>query len=87
MNNAIRAFLTTLLNQRIIGGKHTPEEKIIKSKTRWLDKQEKKEFNKEYKQLINEEIVLKVKKRTGKAYDWHISLNPKKVQEIIRWLE
>ncbi|KYK25415.1 hypothetical protein AYK26_06115 [Euryarchaeota archaeon SM23-78] len=77
----------TMLNQRIIGGKHTPENKIIKSKTKWLDKKEKKEFQKEYKELIKQGVMIRVKKRTGKGSDWHISLNSKKVNEVMRWLE
>ena len=86
MNRAIKALLTTLLNQKIIGAKHTIENRIIKSKTKYLEKQEKKDFTKEYKQLINNNIIIRIKKRTGKGKDWHISLNAKKVQEIIRWL-
>jgi len=87
MNRAIKALLMTMLNQRIIGGKHTPENKIIKSKTKWLDKKEKKEFQKEYKELIKQGVMIRVKKRTGKGSDWHISLNSKKVNEVMRWLE
>ncbi|MBW2990659.1 hypothetical protein KY348_03055 [Candidatus Woesearchaeota archaeon] len=86
MNQAIQALLTTLLNQRIIGGKHTVEHRIIKSKTKYLGKQERKEFSKEYKELVKEGIIIRAKKRTGKGYDWHISLNAKKVREVIRWL-
>ena len=49
MNKAIIALLTTLLNQRKIGGNHIPEKLIISSKTRWLNKGEKRDFKREYK--------------------------------------
>lgn len=87
MNRAIKALLMSMLNQKIIGGKHTVEDRIIKSKSKWLDKKEKKEFEKEYKELVKQEAIIRMKKRTGKRYDWHISLNAKKVNEMIRWLE
>ena len=32
MNEALKAILQTMLSKRIIGGKHTPEEKLIRSK-------------------------------------------------------
>lgn len=86
MNQAIKAMLMTMLNQRIIGGKHTVENRIIKSKTRYLGKQERKDFSKQYKELVKEGIIIRAKKRAGRGYDWHISLNAKKVQEVIRWL-
>jgi hypothetical protein len=87
MNKAIKALLTTLLNQRKIGGNHIPEELIISSKTRWLNKDERRDFKREYKELINSQTILKVKKRTGKGFDWHISLNPKSVEEVLRITE
>lgn len=86
MNRAINALLMTLLNQRIIGGRYAVEHRIIKAKTRWLDRKERKEFEKEYKELVNQGIIIRAKKRTGKGYDWHISLNPKRVDEVTRWL-
>jgi len=81
MNKAIKALLTTLLSQRKIGGNHAPEKHLLVSKTRWLSKPEKKGFEKEYKELINNQTILRTKKRTGKGFDWHISLNPKSVKE------
>ncbi|MDP3640171.1 MAG: hypothetical protein Q8R53_03140 [Nanoarchaeota archaeon] len=82
MNAALKALLQTLLNKRCIGGKHTPEEKLIKSKIRWLEPQERKEFEKEYKQMINESIISRSKKMTGKGSDWHVSLNPRTLKEL-----
>jgi hydroxymethylpyrimidine/phosphomethylpyrimidine kinase len=86
MNKAIRALLTTLLNQKKIGSSHIPEHKLITAKTQWLNKEEKKEFEKEYKQLKNEQILLCSKKRTEKGFDWHISLNPKRLKEVYEQL-
>lgn len=82
MNEGLRGLLLTLLNRRYIGGKHTPEEKSIRSKIKWLGSHEQKEFEKEYKQLVNEGIILRSKKMTGKGSDWHISLNPRTLKEL-----
>lgn len=82
MNSALRAIINHMLNNRIIGEKHTPEKILIVSRTKWLNKDERKEFKKEYETLIKSSIILRAKKRTGKGYDWHISINPKKIGEI-----
>jgi hypothetical protein len=82
MNKALRAIINHMLNNRIIGEKHIPEKRIIKSRTKWLNKEERKEFKTEYEALIKNNIIFRTKKRTGKDYDWHISLNPRKLQEI-----
>ncbi|MBW2994901.1 hypothetical protein KY312_00975 [Candidatus Woesearchaeota archaeon] len=86
MNNALRAVLMFLLNKRYIGGKHTLEDKLVKSKIKWLGAKERSEFKKEYKKLLNEGIILRAKKRTGKGSDWHICLNPRKLQYLIEML-
>ena len=65
-----------------MGGKHTPEEKLIKSKTKWLEADKVREFEKEYKQIVNEGIILRSKKMTGKGSDWHVSLNPRTLKEL-----
>lgn len=82
MHAATRAILLTLLNKRYIGGRHTPEDKIVQQKIRYLSKEEKKIFGQEYKRLVNEQFLLREKKRTKGDYDWHISLNPKKLKQI-----
>ena len=87
MNNALRAILISMFNKRIIGGSHTPENKLIVSKTKWLNKKEINQFEKEYKQIINNKIIIRLKKRTKKSSDWHISLNPKKLKELSELLE
>ncbi len=82
MNPSLRAMISLMLNKRIIGRKHTPEEKMIRSKTKWLQREEYNEFQKEYRDAINNQLILKIKKRTGKGSDWHISLNPKRLKEL-----
>jgi hypothetical protein len=85
MNRALEAVLITMLNRRYIGGRHTNEEQLIKAKTRWCV--ERSGFESEYKTLINEGYIIKLKKRTGKGSDWHISLNPRKLRELKQLLE
>ena len=87
MEPALKALLMTLMNKRIIGGRHTPEKKIIKSKTRWLTKSEKRQFDKQYKELINLNIIIKQMKRTKKDSDYHIALNPAKLREMYELIE
>lgn len=87
MNNAIHALLTTMLNKRYIGAKHTPEKKILAAKTRYLDSNSKKEFQKEYKELVNLGIIIRERKRTGKANDWHISLQARKLPFVYELLQ
>lgn len=82
MENALRALLLFMLSKRYIGGKHTPEKKAIKLKTKWLSSEEVKEFNREYKQMINDGFFMKTKKKTGKGTSWHLSLNPRRIKEL-----
>ena len=88
VNNSIttKKLLTTLMNKKIIGKKHTPENKIIKSKTYHLNKKELKEFKEEYAYLIKNELIIKQRKRTKKDFDLHISLNPRKMKEINEYI-
>ena len=87
MQRAIKDLIRSLLNKSKIGGSHTPEDNIVKSKTKWLEKREKKDFVKEYKKLINEGYIKHEKKRRGKGMDWHISLNPKRLKELKDMIE
>lgn len=82
MNRALRAIMTTMLGRKCIGGKHAPEEKLLKAKTKWLQREELKEFKEEYWQMLNSRMILRAKKKTGKGSGWHISLNPRKLREI-----
>ena len=65
MHNNLRALILTMLNHRYIGGKHTSEANLVKSKIRRLNKKELKEFEEEYHRLINDQIIIRIKKRTG----------------------
>ncbi len=85
MNKAITSILKFLLNQNIIGAKHFPENKLIKSRIKWLNKQEQKNFKKQYKLI--KKYLIRLKKRTGKGSSYHISINPKYLKEIKELLE
>ena len=87
MNNALKALLYFLLNKHIIGAKHFPEKKLIRSKTKYLKPPEQKEFEKEYKELLKQEFIQRFKKRTGKGSEWHISLNPRTLKEVYKHLQ
>lgn len=87
MNGALKAVITFMLSKKYIGGKHTPEDKLITSKTKWLQKEDYRDFEKEYRELINNQSILRTKKRTGKGYDWHISLNPRRLKELNERIE
>lgn len=82
LSDATKAVLSYLLNKRLFQ-RHKPEDKILRFKIRWLSKEERKIFEKEYACLIQEEIILKEKKQTGKGTDWHIRLNPRKLKEAL----
>ena len=71
MEAATEAILQFLVNKRYIGRRHFPEKKLISSRTKWLSKEERRAFEKEYKKLL-----------TGKGTEWHIALNPRKIREI-----
>ena len=90
MNLVLKTILLFLIDKKYIGGKHIPEDKLIKSKTKWIDTKAKKEFEKEYKRMLNDSFILRLKKRTGKGSNWHISLNPRKLKElyeILSWAD
>lgn len=80
MNSALRAILIFLLNRHYIGGKHFPEKKLIVSRTKWLSRIQKKEFEKEYRMVLP--YLIRMKKRTGRGTEWHISINPRHLAEI-----
>jgi hypothetical protein len=84
MNTALQAILARMLNRRIIGAKHLPEDKLIKMQ--WLNKNERKEFLKEYREMVNQGIIIISKKKTGKGSANHISLNPAKIKEAIEMI-
>ena len=82
MQPSSKAVLQRLLIGNYIGAKHRPEQKVLKRATIRLDKDAIKIFQHEYRLMLNQSWLIRLKKRTGKGSDWHISLNPKKLQEI-----
>ncbi|MBU0758092.1 MAG: hypothetical protein KKF44_08540 [Nanoarchaeota archaeon] len=44
-------------------------------------------FDKEYKNIVNEGIILRTKKRTGKSSEYHLSLNPRKLCELKKMID
>lgn len=86
MDIALRAVLKYLWKKKYFGHKHTPEERTIKKVVHWRNREQKKEFNSQYKEVINEGLILRLKKRTGKGSDWHISINPKKIKDLMEKL-
>lgn len=87
MNKILKSVLLCLFNKKYIGKKHTPEEKLIKSKTKWANDKDVNSFKKEYKNYINERFILRNKKKTKKSSDWHISLNPRKLKKLFKMLK
>lgn len=87
MNKALINLFFTLMNQKCFGGKHTPEKKIIISKTKWLNAKERKQFNKEYKKAVNDGLIIRLKKKTKKGTGWHISVNAKMKKELMEIIE
>lgn len=82
MHDALKIILTHLINKKYIGGRHAFEGRLINLKTRHVDHADSREFDKEYRILINGGFIFRLKKRTGKGSDWHISLNPRKLKEL-----
>ncbi|HIH31648.1 TPA: hypothetical protein HA235_02985 [Candidatus Woesearchaeota archaeon] len=76
MNIALKRMIAVMMNQHIVGHKHIPEMLLIKSRIKNLSKQQQKEFMDEYSRLVNMDYFWRLKKRTGKGTEWHISINP-----------
>ena len=77
-------ILEKLLRSNIIGGKHIPLDFIKKSIPEIYRNTHsgKKSFAHALKDLLNNQWLIIAKKRTGKDYDYHVSLNPRKIDEI-----
>ena len=72
-------ILRSLRRKHIIAGKHT-EEKNCFRRIKNLSADEQHIVYKEWAMCINEELILRMKK-TG---EWHVSLNPRMLKEIMR---
>jgi hypothetical protein len=87
MEKSTEAILLFLLNRHYIGAKHFPERKLVISRTKWLNNVDKKAFDKEYLSMLKADYFIRLKKKTGKGTEWHISLNPEKLKEIFDMVE
>ena len=92
MNDNI--ILQKLIIQKLIrtntwGGKHILLDYITRGVPEHYRNTHKgiKIIAKTIKELTNKEWIIITSKRTGKGYDEHISLNPRKVSEIRQFLE
>jgi len=83
MDKKLKRLIKVLRNQNTIGQKHIPENIVLKSVLRDANKHERKEFFREYESLTQQGFLIRLKKRTGKGNDWHISLNPEKLKDIM----
>ena len=86
MNECLKKIILFLMNKKYVGGKHFPENKLITSRTKYHGSEEVREFEKEYKEFVNNLFLLKLKKKTGKGSEFHISINPRKIKEIFEEL-
>ncbi len=91
MDEVIRAkkfILRELIKRRKIGCSHTPLDNVVQHlPDEFLkDKRTKKIINSALKELVNNGMVIVLKKKTGKGSDLHISVNPRKLKEIAELL-
>jgi hypothetical protein len=82
MNEKLKHILKFMLRHNMIGAKHLPEKALFNSALKHLNKNIQKEIYKEYENLIRQEYFIRLKKRTGKGSEYHISLNPEMIEEI-----
>ena len=84
-----KLILQKLVRGNIWGGKHTPLDFIARGIPEHYRNTHKgkKAFEKALKELTNDEWVVIFSKKTGKGSEDHISLNPRKVDEIKQFLD
>ena len=83
-----KLILQKLVRGNIWGGKHTPLDFIAKGIPEHYRNTHKgkKVFEKALKELKNDGWIVILSKKTGKGSGDHISLNPRKVEEIKQFL-
>ena len=83
-----KIILRRLIRGNIWGGKHIPVDFVMKGIPEYYrnTNKGKKLIEKTLKELINKELVIVLFKKTGKGSSSHISLNPRKVKEIMEIL-
>jgi hypothetical protein len=82
MASCINQAITYLWKQRCIGERHIPEMYLIRFVLRHRTRDEIKEFQKDFRAAVNEGLIIRLKKRTGKGSGYHISLNPSRIPMI-----
>lgn len=82
MNQTTKDMLRCLFNKRQIGGKHTQEANLFR-RIRHLPRDEQSAILDDWENCIKSGLVLRLKK-TG---EWHISINPEKLKEILEIIE
>ena len=83
-----KLFLQKLIRSNAWGGKHTPVSFIIKGIPEHFRNTHKgkRSIEKTLNELVNYGWIIITSKKTGKGSDDHISLNPRKVSEIKKFL-
>ncbi|MBS3121726.1 hypothetical protein J4434_02485 [Candidatus Woesearchaeota archaeon] len=87
INEEVKSIVRTLLTRKRIGGVHTPEAQLFRKFKNIHDKEIRKKIDEDWKQLETFGYLIRMKKRTKKGTDYHVSLNPKRVFEIKEWIE
>lgn len=83
-----RLILKKLIRSNMWGGKHTPIDFVLKGLPEHIRTRPdgQRAIDKALKEMVNDGWLKIEKKRTGKGYDDHISLNQDKVAEIQQFL-
>ncbi len=89
MDDIIRAekfILRELIKRRIIGGKHTPLDRVTKNLPDEFLHQ-KNIIEKAVRELCNSGMIHLLHKKTGRGSDTHVSINPRAWKDIGAFLE
>ena len=88
-NTLKKLILQKLIRGNIWGGKHKPLDFVHNGLPDHYRNthQGKKMIERAVKNLLNDQWIILLPKRTGKSTEDHLSLNPQKVSEIRQFLE
>lgn len=83
-----KLILQRLIRANIWGGKHIPVDFVIKGIPEHYRSTHKgkRAVEKVLKELMNDEWIIILPKRTGKGSANHVSLNPRRISEIKQFL-
>lgn len=92
MDKILRAkkfILRELIKRRKIGNSHIPLDSVTHHLSDEFLKQKRvqKIIKSTLKELVNNGMVIVLKKKTGKGSDLHISVNPRKIKEVAGLLD